>query len=261
MARIESGIPSLVLTLLGLLAYGSLVLNREMFLLLSLNVFLLQAVFFLLDKRKSFLLLAVYLFLLCFYYVWRAFTIPADLRPQGQWIVEQLVFSLTTIAGWLLAKTVHQYLDETENMRLKLRELGKVDEKFDVFTFQEFVEKAKMLFHGALRRNERLTSLIVALPEELDDYKLNVSFEKLCETWKQSVRSYYDVVGMLDNHRLIILLSNAQPETVQRVVDRFYRKWNGGFPVEIRHQEWDFKDWESVERQLTLWKGEKTPPS
>ncbi|UFJ41139.1 hypothetical protein LOK74_00830 [Brevibacillus humidisoli] len=256
MERMTS-VGAMFLLLLTSLALGIISLSQAEQYVLAGSILAMGLLFLLLHRMHGFTLLIVYVMGLVGYTLWVSFDRDIQLGLQGALIWRQTVWTLAVAAVWLFVYSIKQQREELKQLRRQVAELQKVEPSTGVLTFNEFMEKAKLLFTGVKRRGEQGFCLLIQIVGEQDGkpYKQPVLYEKVVAILLRTVRQDYDLVGKLACDRLVVFLTNTNRKGVESVLERFEQKvvqepnldmWM----LQVRIQQ-IAEDWTTFERETT----------
>lgn len=175
------------------------------------------------SSRIGFAFLIVYVLGHGFYSVGVTWGKELNFDIQMIQILKQCIYTLSAVASWLLMYSINKARERYISLEKEVMELRKLEPSTDILTFNEFMERAKLLISGMKRRGEKAYYVVFEVLGE-KDYQKRVVYEKLTQLLLQSVRVNYDLVGNGGHNRIIVFLSNTGEEGVQIVLQRLAQK-------------------------------------
>lgn len=212
---------------------GVLYLNTHELLFMLLASFLIGLFVLFTSSMLGFALLIVYVLGHGFYSVGVTWGKEININIQSIQILKQCIYTLSAVASWLLIYSINKARESYISLEKEVIELRKLEPFTDILTFNEFMERAKLLITGMRRRGETAYYLVFEVIGE-KDYQKRVVYEKLTKLLLQSVRVNYDLVGKGGHNRIIVLLSNTNEEGVQIVLQRLAQKVDAEYNLTLK---------------------------
>lgn len=202
----------------------------------TLNDFLIYFIFMIFiylaillgNNLYGFIVLVISSFIVAFKQVYTAWA-RGDFYIQSKLIIKQLFGIIFLILFWILLSYISNLIIENSNLKIKLKSLEKNDEITGVLTKNELIERFKIIFTSMKRRNQsgffitlKLNGFNIVSRNKMFYSKSVIKLlSKIC---LDSIRSQYDLIGILRNNILLIVLQNTELNGTQIVIERIKNK-------------------------------------
>lgn len=183
--------------------------------IISLSVLLMT----LIHERYVFLYAIMAIFGYGAFLTMDAFMDEQSANVQLLYIYNHLLFTSFLLLYWVLINKIKKTGYENERLKLQVKALERYHKRSHILTLNEFVEQAKIIYNGTVRRQEEAWLLRIYVQQTNDIVQRNLQ-ETLEIAALQSVRADFDIVTV---HRstIFILLQNTREEGVTIVQERF----------------------------------------
>lgn len=176
-------------------------------------------VFFSVSDRSAFFLYILLTLATVFYFLYRAFAEGWTPGEQATGIATHFLFLLHLFALYSIAKYVYGYRKENSALKNKVQELQEYISEQGVLTKREFEKQSEIILSTMARHSEQgyfIQVNLSAIRKTARKQTLLVCSAVISET----LRKHYDLVGKLDDHRIVYLLQNIQEDGFVMVQQR-----------------------------------------
>lgn len=172
----------------------------------------------------AYALLITVVLMIAFYNVGVSWIWQWDTDQQAINILTQAIITFGAIISWMSGYAIQKNAQLLQGLRKEITLLKKYEEFEGILTFNEFLEQAEILFTGMIRRKEKGYFLHFAIIEE-EEYKLRVVRDKISEALIDSIRTKFDLIGLLTSRSLLLYLNNTSDKGVEIVLERIEEKF------------------------------------
>ncbi|AZT91453.1 hypothetical protein ELD05_13050 [Caldicellulosiruptor changbaiensis] len=128
---------------------------------------------------------------------------------------------ILTISIWLESLYLKKIIDNSEELKEKIKQLEKLHPEAGVLTFNEFLERAEIIFTALRRRNEEAQLMVIEVSSISSNNRISKTFIKtIGKNLIDSVRKNYDIICYVENNILLVLLQNIDKHGAMLVEDR-----------------------------------------
>lgn len=177
-----------------------------------------------------------------------------DIYRQGMEIGKHIVFSIGALSVWLLMYYFKKTQEQFMNLNTEVESLRKYDVTTGALKFNEFQERAKLLYSGMARRGERGFYVIFELQsEDAPFYKNRIILEKTVSLLLDILRKNYDLISKFENRKIIVFLTNTDRNGIDIVLSRFEQ---GSLKMNLNINMFDVYtkelpgDWQTFQEEL-----------
>ncbi|SIS90641.1 GGDEF domain-containing protein [Salimicrobium salexigens] len=135
-------------------------------------------------------------------------------------VFNHLMFAAIVTVLWIIFFLLKRDSKRLFQMKDKLSRLQRFEEQTNVFTKNEFMEKAKVIWAGLKRRDERGLIIFVSINPSIQHTE-NAITKTIGNTLITTVRGDFDLVGRYDSNTFIVLLQNTNEKGKEIVLNRF----------------------------------------
>ncbi|WP_029228294.1 hypothetical protein [Caldicellulosiruptor acetigenus] len=189
-------------------------------------IFFILLVFltFLYDSLKSFVFLVSGMLITAFYIVISSWIRIEYGINQFEIVFQQMLIIILSISIWLESLYLKNIVDNSEKLKEKVKQLEKLHPEAGVLTFNEFLERAEIIFTGLRRRSEEAQLLVIKVSYIDDNNRISKTFiNTIGRVLIDSVRKNYDIICYIENTIFLVLLQNTNKQGAMLVVDRIRR--------------------------------------
>ncbi|AKG04450.1 hypothetical protein AAV35_006390 [Salimicrobium jeotgali] len=135
-------------------------------------------------------------------------------------VFNHLIFAAIVTVLWIIFFLLKRDSLRLSQMREKISKLERLEEQTNVFTKNEFMEKAKVIWTGLKRRNERGRVMFISINSSFQHTE-KALIKTIGNTLMTTVRGNFDLVGRYDTNTFIVLLQNTDEKGKEIVLTRF----------------------------------------